>query len=543
MSRPRRCGIGPPQSGARTASAQRSRARRSPVLGMNTRVTRDQHEIEDAYIVGSDAELPALEHLPWVDTVQSGRVEELEATYFDTAELALARAGISLRRRTGGMDPGWHLRLPMKHGRFEVQESLSRATKSVPKSLRMLLLAHTRDEHLQQVAVIRTRRHVHVLLDDEGTALVEFCDDRVSAKVLDEPEPASWREWAVGLVEGDTAFLAGVAALVKDAGGQPSHTRKLAKALGDRVPVPHEQVLPPLSRKSPASQVVQARLRKQVAVLRVHDPLVRRDAPDAVHKMRIAVRRLRNALATCRPLFVREQTEPVREELKWLAAVLGEPRDVEVMRQRLEEMLADEPPEVIRGAGFQRMDEEMRADYKRAREQMLQELGSDRYYALLDRLDELADNPPWTEKASEPLDSVLLARVRHDYKRLAGRVQRANDAEDFGDREHRLHEARKAAKRVRYAAETLTGVYGKHAKKFVKAMKRVQSRLGDHHDVYVTQERLRELGDEAASTGDNAFVFGVLHAREDRDLLETDSQFVREWAKASKRKRRRWLAQ
>jgi hypothetical protein len=43
-------------------------------------------------------------------------------------------------------------------------------------------------------------------------------------------------------------------------------------------------------------------------------------------------------------------------------------------------------------------------------------------------------------------------------------------------------------------------------------MKRVQSRLGDHHDAFVNQERLRELGDEAASTGDNAFVFGVLHA-------------------------------
>ena len=105
-----------------------------------------------------------------------------------------------------------------------------------------------------------------------------------------------------------------------------------------------------------------------------------------------------------------------------------------------------------------------------------------------------------------------------------------------------LHEVRKAAKRVRYAAETLTGVYGKGAKQFVKAMKRVQSRLGDHHDASVTQERLRELGDDAAATGDNAFVFGVLHAREERALLETDDQFVHEWSKASKKKRRRWLS-
>ena len=138
-----------------------------------------------------------------------------------------------------------------------------------------------------------------------------------------------------------------------------------------------EQVLPRPNRDSPASQVVQARLRAQVDVIRRYDPLVRIDAPDAVHTMRVAVRRLRNALATCRPLLVREQTEPIREELKWLAAELGEPRDAEVMRERLEERLAEEPPEVVRGAGYRRMDEEMRTDYAQAREGMLEALGSD----------------------------------------------------------------------------------------------------------------------------------------------------------------------
>ena len=505
-------------------------------------MTRDQHEIEDTYTVEADTEVPALEDLSGVDSVRRGDVLELEATYFDTADLALATAGISLRRRTGGADAGWHLKLPMKEGRFEVHESLSRAAKTVPKSLRTLLVVHTRGETLQPVALVRTRRQVHSLLDSEGTALAEFCDDHVSADTFEESAPVTWREWEVELVEGDAALLAAAAALVEGSGGRPSDATKLAKALGERVPIRPEQVLPKPNRKAPASQVVQARLLEQVTVIRRYDPLARRDAPDAVHKMRVAVRRLRNALATFRPLFVREQTEPVRDELKWLAAVLGEPRDAEVMRERLEEMLKEEPPEVVRGAGYQRMDEEMRAEYARARERMTESLGSDRYFALLDRLDELAAGPPWSEKAAEPVDSILRKRVRHDYKRLAGRVEFADEAEDPGEREHRLHEARKAAKRVRYAAETLTGVYGKEAKRFVKAMKRVQSRLGDHHDAFVTQERVRELGDEAAGTGDNAFVFGVLHAREEQALLETDTEFVHEWSKASKKKRRRWLS-
>ncbi len=269
---------------------------------------------------------------------------------------------------------------------------------------------------------------------------------------------------------------------------------------------------------------------------------MRIDAPDAVHTMRVAVRRLRNALATCRPLLVREQTEPIRDELKWLAAELGVPRDAEVMRERLEERLAEEPPEVVRGAGYRRMDEEMRTDYAQAREGMLEALGSDRYLSLLDRLDDLVADPPWSDKAAEPVHSVLRARVRHDYKRLVGRVELAEETEDPREREHRLHDARKATKRVRYAAETLTGIYGKPARRFVKAMKRVQSRLGDHHDAFVTRARLRELGDEAARTGDNAFVFGVLHAREERALVATDDEFAREWRKASKKKRRRWLS-
>lgn len=505
-------------------------------------MTHDQHEIEDKYSVDDDTLLPVLDEIPGVASVAGAQVHELDATYFDTVDLTLATAGISLRRRTGGPDAGWHLKLPMKEGRLEVHEPLSRARKTVPKSLRVLLVAHTRGDTLKPVAVVRTKREVHLLHDAEGAVLAEFCDDHVSAGGPEAADLTRWREWEVELVEADADFLATVATAVERAGGRPSRTKKLVRALGERLPVATEQVLPAPRRKSPASQVVQARLRTQVAVIRRYDPLVRRDAPDAVHKMRVGVRRLRNALATFRPLLAREQTEPVRDELKWLAAALGEPRDAEVMRARLEHLIADESPEVVRGEGYRRMDEEMHTEYALSRERMLEALGSGRYFALLDRLEELSTTPPWTESAAEPVHSVLRKRVRKDYQRLVGRVELADEAENPGEREHRLHEARKAAKRVRYAAETLTGIYGKEAKEFVAAMKRVQSKLGDHHDASVTQQRLRELGDEAARTGDNAFVFGVLHAREERALLETDDQFVHEWITASKKKRRRWLS-
>jgi CHAD domain-containing protein len=299
---------------------------------------------------------------------------------------------------------------------------------------------------------------------------------------------------------------------------------------------------PKPTRASPAAELVTVRLLDQIDVIRGCDPLVRQDAPDAVHRMRVAVRRVREALATCRPLFVGEQTEPVRLELGWLAAALGEPRDAEVMRERLARKLADEPLDLVRSAGYVRIDEEMRTQYEQAHARMLEALASDRYASLLDGLDQLAARPPWTDLAARPVHQVLPGRVRHDYRRLAERVAQTGRAADPQEREHRLHEARKAAKRVRYAAEMLTGVYGDQAREFVRVMNGLQSVLGDHHDAFVTQERLRELADQAASTGDNAFVFGVLHAREERALLETDHRFVRLWVDASKKKHRRWLS-
>ena len=83
-----------------------------------------------------------------------------------------------------------------------------------------------------------------------------------------------------------------------------------------------------------------------------------------------------------------------------------------------------------------------------------------------------------------------------------------------------LHDVRKAAKRVRYAAEALVPVYGKDAERVVKAHERIQTVLGDHHDDSEAETALIELADDAAAAGENAFTYGVLHAR--LELLRSD---------------------
>src|SRR6476646_3697567 len=98
---------------------------------------RTHHEGEHTYVPGPDLEVPDLTALPGVDRVGPTAARALEATYFDTAGLDLLSAGITLRRRTGGDDEGWHLKLPSGSGRVEVQHPLGH-DRTPPVALRSL---------------------------------------------------------------------------------------------------------------------------------------------------------------------------------------------------------------------------------------------------------------------------------------------------------------------------------------------------------------------------------------------------------------------
>ena len=95
-------------------------------------MTADHREIEDKYDLDASTVLPDLLSLKGVRSVATEE-QELVAAYFDTAGLALAQAGVVLRRRTGGADPGWHLKLPMDGARLEITVPLGRAVRT-PRS-------------------------------------------------------------------------------------------------------------------------------------------------------------------------------------------------------------------------------------------------------------------------------------------------------------------------------------------------------------------------------------------------------------------------
>src|SRR5215469_7955972 len=116
-------------------------------------------ETETKYEAAADTELPDLRSLPNVHGARGPEHQRLEAEYYDTADLRLLRSGITLRRRRGGHDAGWHLKLPAGPGsREEIRLPLGRAGRQVPADLANLVKARSRGNPLVPVATITTLR-------------------------------------------------------------------------------------------------------------------------------------------------------------------------------------------------------------------------------------------------------------------------------------------------------------------------------------------------------------------------------------------------
>lgn len=502
-----------------------------------------KREIERKYEATAEAEqgLPDLTGVKGVtDVVDRGTVD-LDAVYYDTVDQRLAAASLTLRRRTGGEDAGWHLKLPtaVTDGRDEIRAPLSAA---VPSELAALVRSRVRDEPLAPVMRLRSVRHVHDLLDGSGERLAEVSVDTVTAQRLapsgngkGPDAAAAWSEVEVELADdGDPAFLDRVEKTLRKAGLRRSASAsKLARALAETSPS-----RPPASRPEPAPPTtagdhVLAYVREQIEAIVALDPAVRRDLPDAVHQMRVATRRLRSAFKTYRKILDRTVTDPIGDELKWLAGELGIARDQEVLTERLRAGLDALPVTLLLGPVRGRLRIWSAARGRGSRRRAVAVLDSARHLALLDGLDALLAAPPLRARAANDARTELPEAVLKDYERLAGRIRHALDLPPGHEKDLALHEARKAAKRARYAGEAAAGALGRPARRFAKRVKAVQSILGDHQDSVVARETLRDLAIQAHAAGETAFVWGLLHGREEARAAQREHELPHAWKRAS----------
>ncbi|MGH3407280.1 MAG: CHAD domain-containing protein, partial [Streptosporangiaceae bacterium] len=385
-------------------------------------------ETEIKYDAPPGARLPRLDGLSQVASTVVPDEDQLEAEYYDTEDLRLVRAGITLRRRTGGQDAGWHLKMPAgPDTRQEIQLPVGRAGRRVPAELARLVRAYTRGEPLRPVVQMSTRRRRVILLGQQGESLAEVAADDVRARTMGGSTAVSrWQEVEVELTGGDRALLKAAGRALRRDGLRPaSHSAKLERALGLEVPGTDTGRLTP---SSPARQVVQAYLRTQAETLKALDPLVHRDEPDSVHRMRVTTRRLRSTLQAFGKVIPRARTERLAGELKWLGGVLGDARDAEVLAAHLQDGLSRFPVEQVIGPVQARIQGHFAPQRAAARAALLRALDSQRYLALLRELDELTDDPPAGPAASEAAGDVLPKAVRRAYRRTARRMRQARRA-------------------------------------------------------------------------------------------------------------------
>ncbi|WP_069173127.1 CYTH and CHAD domain-containing protein [Streptomyces griseus] len=497
-----------------------------------------KREIERKYEATTDTRLPDLRKAAGVAAVVHRGVSELDAVYYDTPDLRLAADSLTLRRRSGGSDAGWHLKFPVAPGvRDEIQAPPAGA---LPPDLAALLRSRLRDAEVVPVVRLLTTRDVHHLTDAQGGLLAELSVDEVCAERLTEGggPTAAWTEIEVELADdADPALLDAVEKRLRKAGVRPAASAsKLARALEETAGEPRPA--PTAQRKRPAPVTagdhVLAYARRQAEAIVTLDPAVRRDLPDSVHRMRVATRRLRSAFKTYRAVLDRTVTDPVGDELKWLATELGAGRDHEVLEARLRADLGGVPRTLLLGPATARLDVWSAAHGTASRERVLAALDGERYLALLEALDALLADPPLRPSAGRAPGEVLPRAVLKEYDRLAARVARAFGQPPGHDRDVATHEARKAAKRARYAAEAARPALGKPARKFAKRMKAVQSVLGDHQDSVVARATLRGLAVQAHAAGETAFTWGLLYGEEEAAAADRERELPEVWARASR---------
>lgn len=479
--------------------------------------------------------LPDLTALGGGVTACDARVERFTAIYYDTSGLQLTHWDAGLRYRSSD---GWTLKLPAQEdGAAAVRREVrfSGFPGDPPPSAVDLVLAMTRGAALRPVVRLRTIRRSVTLRDATGRALAEVTNDHVGS-LEGRRVTRRFREVEVEFTDAcPHALLGELVERLRRAGTGPAHrVPKHVRALGLEGGVMPEVAIPEVWPEDPAVQVVRLAIARCVTALVRRDAGVRTDEdPEDVHQMRVATRRLRSHLRTLEPLLDGDWAESLREDLRWLGTELGRVRDADVLALRLRASAATLPARDRQSAKdlLDRLAEARRGDLRT----LLEALRSERYLALVERLVEAARAPRTRPAADAPAREALPPRVRRRWRRL-----RRSASECGADAPpEQLHAVRIRAKHARYAAELVAPVFGRPARRFARAVRRVQQALGDAQDAVVAEQWLRAAAVEVPR--ETAYAAGWLAACEEELRAGALERWPRAWQRARERRLREWL--
>src|SRR5918997_278067 len=486
--------------------------------------------------------------------VESGEEKELTDVYHDTADWKLYRAGYALRIRGLGprrseatikslasaasSDDARRRREISEPLRGEEPGALLNKKKLGPVGEHLRALSGSRE--LRPLFEVHTRRRTfdlfevqtgsadgslgEIVQDAAGNIRREAVGSRLGEAALDETEiplgdePVRFSRVEVEAEVSDTDASLDLLkefarAMEEEFGLRPATASKYELGLLAKGLDPERDLdLGPVAVKKNLSvgEVAFRVLRRQYAAMRAHEDGSRLgEDPEELHDMRVATRRVGSALKFFEDALP-EEAGHLREELKFFAGVLGEVRDLDVQIEQL-------------GTWISEADEEDREPLSKtvnvlekwraaAREALLEYLDSGRYERFESSFADFLQRGPTAEGyAGEPVRVVapdLLSKPHRKWYKAAERVEETSHPEEY-------HDLRKKGKRLRYALEFLSGVYGEKATgKIVKPLKELQDELGRHQDLIVSGDLLKQLAtDNQRLLSRTAFAMGALAER------------------------------
>jgi CHAD domain-containing protein len=308
--------------------------------------------------------------------------------------------------------------------------------------------------------------------------------------------------------------------------------------------------MPRVKPGHPAADLIRAAFRAAVARVQAADPDARCGDVEGIHRLRTSTRRLRSELRTVRHLIDADWREHLEVELKWLAAMLGSVRDLDILSQRLREA-QPEPQHGAQANGralhladddiLRPLFDALRERHAEASRALREAVRSARYQKVLADLEAGIDRPPLKDDAWETCRSALPPLAVGAWKRLKKEARALGPS----DPDPAFHEVRKLAKRARYTAELIAPALGdraqKTAQRFIRLATEVQDTLGEHQDAIVAITEIEHFLAEQPRG------IAFLHAA--HGLLETQravaqssrARFFNVWAKLDRKKSLRWL--
>jgi CHAD domain-containing protein len=459
-------------------------------------------ERQDKFEVDPDWVMPQVTRL----VPDGGRLDQevrtLDNSYFDTPGAGLRLFGVTLRRRVGGSETGWQLKVPNETARTELQSGSRR--KTVPPVLAKAVAGLRAGERLDLFATVKSIRTAYRVLNSDGELVLEIADDQVEAGPAGgESMLHSWREVEVELGRaGKKKDLKQARKLLRAAGANPGAIwTKLDRALQPTSAEGQE----PTAKAGTVAELVGAYVAEQCDVLATNDIGLRTGAP-VVHKTRVAARRLRSTLRVFGDVVDTAPAEELNDELAWYAELLGQVRDREVLNTRLTNLVADLPPEHVRGPVEAEITKTLAKERDDATQLLNAAMQSRRYQHLTQLLRGWKIAPPFTDAAARKGKKAV--KYVEEAKRQADKRLRNAD-----DDVERLHRARKAEKRLRYAAE-LVEPADRRMKRIARDAKDLQTLLGEHQDAEVAANFLSTISAAVDGENDTGFTYGVLMANE-----------------------------